>query len=266
MDNRPAFGADETTFYVCSVVDPKPKSDVGSMEHPIFALRAGDTSTRKYGSEGSRLTVIPSGMGRATIHDKHILIYCVSQLMACVNNGDDPSPVVRLNVYGLLKTIGRRTNGTEYRRVISALDRLAGTRIKTDFQVNGMCIRKNVGLIVGYEIIERSLEDSRMVSLSITLPDWIYDAVVKRNVLTLNRDFFRLRKPLEMRLYELARKHCGGQSRWTVTLTRLREKCGADTEMKKFRQLIRAAAKDNHLPDYRMRFDADVDLVTFSRR
>ncbi|WP_443019818.1 replication initiator protein A [Sphingobium sp. CAP-1] len=28
-------------------------------------------------------------------------------------------------------------------------------------------------------------------------------------MLTLNRRYFRLRKPLERRLYEIARKHCG---------------------------------------------------------
>ncbi|MCA9184408.1 MAG: replication initiator protein A [Pirellulaceae bacterium] len=28
-------------------------------------------------------------------------------------------------------------------------------------------------------------------------------------MLTLHRDYFRLRKPLERRVYEIARKHCG---------------------------------------------------------
>ena len=35
------------------------------------------------------------------------------------------------------------------------------------------------------------------------LSDWIYNAVAKHEVLTLHRDYFRLRKPLERRMYEL---------------------------------------------------------------
>ncbi len=30
----------------------------------------------------------------------------------------------------------------------------------------------------------------------------------------MHRDYFRLRKPLERRMYELARKHCGKQDEW----------------------------------------------------
>jgi hypothetical protein len=40
-----------------------------------------------------------------------------------------------------------------------------------------------------------------------------------KEVLTLHRDYFRLRKPLERRMYELARKHCGQQATWSICLT-----------------------------------------------
>ena len=46
-------------------------------------------------------------------------------------------------------------------------------------------------------------------------------------VLTLHRDYFRLRKPLERRMYELARKHCGKQDEWSISLELLRKKCGS---------------------------------------
>lgn len=34
----------------------------------------------------------------------------------------------------------------------------------------------------------------------------------------MRTDCFRLRKPIEWRLYEIARKHCGGQADWLVGL------------------------------------------------
>jgi plasmid replication initiation protein len=51
-----------------------------------------------------------------------------------------------------------------------------------------------------------------MTKLRATLSDWVFNAVAAREILTLSRDYFRLRKPLERRLYELARKHCGQQA------------------------------------------------------
>ena len=46
-----------------------------------------------------------------------------------------------------------------------------------------------------------------MISVKVSLSDWMYNAVLGHEVLTLHRDYFRLRKPLERRVYEIARKH-----------------------------------------------------------
>src|SRR3546814_8316288 len=40
---------------------------------------------------GNVIEIIPSGKGLATIHDKDILIYCISQLVAKMNQGEQPS-------------------------------------------------------------------------------------------------------------------------------------------------------------------------------
>jgi hypothetical protein len=42
--------------------------------------------------------------------------------------------------------------------------------------------------------------------------------------LTLNRDYFRLRKPIERRIYEIARKHCGRKKEWSIGLALLHKK------------------------------------------
>jgi plasmid replication initiation protein len=44
------------------------------------------------------------------------------------------------------------------------------------------------------------------------IADRLYNAILAREVLTLNRDYFRLDGGLERRIYELARKHCGRQA------------------------------------------------------
>ena len=83
--------------------------------------------------------------------------------------------------------------------------------------------------------------------------------------MTISRDYFRLRKPLERRLYELARKHCGRQPEWKITLDHLREKCGALSPLKNFRFQLRSITQANHLPDYTLSLDNN-NVVTFTNR
>jgi hypothetical protein len=45
-----------------------------------------------------------------------------------------------------------------------------------------------------------------MQEVEIRLPDWVFNPTRAKEVLTLHRDYFQLRKPLERRMYELARE------------------------------------------------------------
>ena len=51
----------------------------------------------------------------------------------------------------------------------------------------------------------------RLRYLEVTLCEWLFRAIESAEVLPISRDYFRLRRPLDRRLYELARKHCGQQ-------------------------------------------------------
>jgi hypothetical protein len=89
-----------------------------------------------------------------------------------------------------------------------------------------------------------------MVRVSVTLSDWLYRAVLSKSVLTLNRDYFSLRKPLERRLYQLARKHCGRQAVWKVSVETLCKKSGSNSPRRVFRAMLREIIKGGRLPDY----------------
>ena len=81
-----------------------------------------------------------------------------------------------------------------------------------------------------------------MILVTVTLSDWIYRSVISRSVLTLHRDYFRLRKPLERRVYEIARKHCGRQAEWKIGLETLLKKSGSTSPRRVFRKMIRDMA------------------------
>lgn len=105
-----------------------------------------------------------------------------------------------------------------------------------------------------------------MVRLSVTLPDWLYRSVTSNQVLTISPDYFRLRKPLDRRIYELARKHCGSQKEWKIKLELLLKKTGSSQKLKIFRWSIKSLAVTNELPDYSVAYDLENDLVVFTVR
>ena len=254
-------------LFICDVADAVLKDVMQHMEHPFYSLsKKPETTVRRYEHNGQWLEITPSVKGLATIYDKDILIYCISQLMAKLRNGEQVSQRVRINSRDLLIFTNRGTSGRDYMALIEALDRLEGTRIRTNIisgdeeQIDGF------GLIDASSIRRKHGLDGRLLWCEIKLSDWVFNAIRAHEVLTLHRDYFRLRKPLERRVYEIARKHCGQQESWKVGLALLLKKTGSQSPEKRFRQMIRHLALHDHLPDYSVSFDPETDMVTFRNR
>lgn len=238
-------------LFICDFGEVIPKSDIASMEHPLFTLSTKpDTETRNYEHNGNTVTITPSTLGMATIHDKDILIYCVSQLMAGLNQGEITSRKVRFKTHDLLVTTNRQTGGESYKRFKIALNRLRGTTIETNIKTNGEEVIEGFGIIDSYKIVVDDRKKKRMVELEVTLSEWLYNSVIGQEVLSINNDYFRLRKPIERRIYEIARKHCGKQKQWNIGLENLHKKVGSTGSLKKFRESINHIIKHDHLPDY----------------
>lgn len=252
-------------LFVCDIVDAVPKGDMSSMEHPVFSLSTRpDMRPRRYEKGESWIEVSPSRAGLATVHDRDILIYCISQCMAALNEGRAVSKSMRFKAYDLLVATNRQTSGRGYDLLKDALRRLQGTQIETNLRQGGKEYFKVFGLIDSAEIVKET-RDGRMLDVEITLSDWVFDAIENNHVLTLNRKYFLLRKPLERRLYEIARKHCGAQPLWKIGLEKLREKCGSGSTLKEFRRLVGKIidddARHSHMPDYAMALEADMLIV-----
>jgi plasmid replication initiation protein len=238
-------------FFICDFGEVIPKSDMASMEHPLFTLSTKpDTAIRNYEHNGTTVTITPSVLGLATIHDKDVLIYCISRLMEGLNKGEEVSRTVRFKAHDLLVTTNRSTGGDGYKRFKNALDRLQGTVINTNIETNGQTVTSGFGIIDGYEIIHENPETKRMVEMEITLSKWLYNSILGQEVLNINRDYFRLRKPIERRIYEIARKHCGSQKEWQIAIHNLHKKVGSSSSLKKFRELLNHIIHHDHLPDY----------------
>jgi plasmid replication initiation protein len=195
--------------------------------------------------------IAPSVRGLATIYDKDILIYCISQLMAKKNAGEPLAQTLHLNAHDLLVWTNRETSGDAYRRLKEAFERLRGTTITTNIKTNGEDEVQGFGLIDSFRIV-RATKSGRMSELEVKLSDWVYRIIQGSEVLTLSRDYFRLRKPTDRRIYELVLKHCGEQDEWKISLELLQKKSGASSHYREFKSMIRELVENDHLPDYRV--------------
>jgi plasmid replication initiation protein len=247
------------------------KDDGVSMEAPIFSLATKpDKEIWHWESkDGNRaITVTPSVLGRATQFDKDLLIYVVSQMTEALNRDrlDAQSRTVRFRVYDYLVSTNKPTGGKEYKRLQDALERLRGTSIKTNIMTGGQRVKEGFGIVDSWAIIEKSPDDESMIAVEVGLSKWLFNAVQAHEVLTINSNYFRLRRPLERRLYELARKHCGDQARFAISVELLKDKCGSQSSMKEFRRSLRELIEADTLPDYRMSLDDKKGQVLFYTR
>jgi len=258
-------------FFLCDMFDYAIKDDGVSMEAPIFSLSTKpDKEIWHWESkDGNRaITVTPSVLGRATQFDKDLLIYVVSQMTEALNRDrlDAQSRTVRFRVYDYLVSTNKPTGGKEYERLQDALERLRGTSIKTNIMTGGQRVKEGFGIVDSWTIIEKSPDDESMIAVEVGLSRWLFNAVQANEVLTINSNYFRLRKPLERRLYELARKHCGDKARFVIGVELLKDKCGSKSDLKEFRRVLRELIDADTLPDYRMSLDTKKSQVLFYTR
>ena len=253
-------------FFILDIADVVLKDDMASMEHPLFSLATKpDHRHLEYRGGGNRLKIIPSGVGLPTIFDKDILIFCISQLMHKKNRGEPIGNRVRFSGRELLMATNRPTNNLGYQRLEQAFHRLRGTNFQTDITTGNKRETRIFGLIDEGGFVMKEEGEWRLDYCEVVLSDWVMRAIEGDEVVTISNDYFRLRRPLERRIYEIARKHCGSQKRWHINLAKLQDKTGSSAPLKKFRLNIRQIIEGNHLPFYTLELTSD-DLVIFRPR
>jgi plasmid replication initiation protein len=257
----------EPDLFVCDILDATPKSDRASMEHPLFSLSVKkDMSPFEYEQGNVKVKITPAAEeGRANVFDRDILIYVLSQLMAAKNEGHEIGRRVRISAHDLLKATNRHTTGQAYATLRRALTRLQFTQIETNIHDHGVGEWRSISFITDARIVKEDAT-GRLLSVELEMGDWLVKAIENQNVLTLHKAYFQLRKPLERRLYELARKHCGKQDGWRIGLDKLQHKTGSTSTSKEFKRLVKTICKadevQSHMPDYRFRLLHDIMEVS----
>ncbi len=227
-----------------------------TMQRPFFSLaKKKRLKPIEYVSPDKSVTVHVSAnpsYGMATIWDADIMIYLASHLNELRERGDnDLSATIRLQPGDLLKRICWGTSGRAYERLISALDRLQATTIKTNIRANSKTRETTFSWIDSYtHLVDEKTQ--RSLGMEITLSKWFFDGVMdKRNVLSISPLYFEITSGLGKWLYRASRKHAGGNGAdgFTIGFETLHQKSGSESSLPSFKNKIIELARSNDLPD-----------------
>ena len=254
--------------FVPTLADVSNKDDYSLMDIAVFGLgKKPRFEPIKHDLNDAHITVQGgTDCGMATIFDYDIFLYMVSYLTRemerCkdeVKRGNDarlPARKISPPVTELLKFCKRDDGGKQYKQLEKALERLSTTKILIKEKREGKSHRRigMFSLIGDYEIF-KATRTGNISELLISIPDWVYDGVVrptKPTVLTLDNDYFLLSQGYHRFLHRLARK-TAGKTNATYSLETLYERSGSTRPFRSFKADLKKAIealKDAPLPDY----------------
>jgi len=235
------------------------KSDLNTIEAPIFSLQKKVDTERFMWSKGNlKLVVTPGRHGRATIWDKDIVLYLLGQVAAEFNREGSPSRTIRTTEHDILMASRRGRGGSSYKRLEDALRRLRNTSIETNMQVGDFVEVREFSLIQEWRVIKSSVTN-KAVCIEITLSEWLYKSVVSMNLITYDEEYFRITSGLERRLYEIFRRHLGRSSTWKIGEKKLFHKVGGRGSIWKFRHNLKAF--EGRITGFRFYYDSSRKMI-----
>jgi len=200
-----------------------------------------------------RIEVTGTKHGVATIWDKELLIYLASLIVDKMNRSEPVGRWLTFTAHDFCRVTGQPANGRAYARLHEALRRLQGTQINTNIEAGGVGEDRAFSWLSDAKLEYRIDRKGEKVlkAVSVELCDWLFRAFVKEGrMLTYHPAYFKL-APLERRLYEIARAHCGQQDAIKINIEKLRLRVGSETPLKQFKnKLINIAKNENTLPEY----------------
>ncbi len=253
----------QVDLFLDSLVGVPLKDDRALMEFPFFSLQKQPRMDPLVYDDGrTQIKIEPGPKGLATIWDKDVLLYVVSLLNERIERGLKVEHTVRFSAHDLLRVTGRGTGKRSYELLLDALYRLRSTNIVTSIESADLRDRRGFGWIETWRVVERKTVTGRkiMAAIEITLNDWMFRALVQeRRVLTINTAYFDLEGGLERRVYELARKHLGGQTIWKISLEKLSRKIGTTRDLRRFKHDLLKMISLDRIPDYCLSLEALAD-------
>lgn len=264
-----SHGDDQLDLFSVFIADAPIKQAIETMDAPLFSLSKNkDMNEAVIERKTSKLTIKPSPEGRATVFDKDLLIYAVSQLMQAKKQGHEITRKIRVVAHDILQSTRRGTGKRAYDNLVAAGVRLRGTTLvveDTQFEEGDLRRRPQIfGFVDNFELVEgtriyRGVEQTCMIAIDITLNQRTFDAIDSNDVLTMHEGYFSLTSALDRRLYEIVRKgHGTNKPMWSIGIDKAKEKSGSKADNKEFRRMLKESVEQNLIPGYRLQLEGEI--------
>ena len=240
-------------FEYDSPLTGKVKGERSIMSFPFFHLAKGRRMQPiKYQDDRVSIEIRPSPIGVATIYDKEILLYIASLMVLKMNQGEKPDQEFTFTAHDFLRVTGANRSARSYTRLTAALERLQGTQIRTNIEAGGEGEDGFFSWVAEARVqYNRNAKGvRRLKAVRVRLCDWLHRAILKDlRILTYDHRYFTL-SPIERRLYEIARTHCGRQEKFVIGIDKLRRRVGCEDTLAKFKHTLKRVASMDPLPEY----------------
>ena len=251
------------------------KDDIASMEFSFYSVSTKvDNTPYEFSNGRETIRIIPSVIGRPNQQfDKDLMLY-INSLMAGASFENDEDFLkyrrIVIDLADFCRFAQREYDGSLAESFMNALLRLRGTTIQTTVRADEDELINGFSLIESYKVLKKS-EGKRqgILSAEITLSKWQARQIHDRYVLSIDEEYFKIKRPTERRLYEIARKFCGSQKIiFRISLENLLSRMGLSRTktMRSFRFQVRQIVLRNALPKYNLAFDAQKDLLVIFPR
>ena len=295
-------------FFLVDLAAVTPKDLVPHLENPFFGLakqpyRRNAAKRRWENGRGEYLELQGDpDYGLPTVFDQDFVIYAASVILAerrklerlpaakgrarfdRTSRKGAENGVIRFSAADFAdftrRATGRRPTGNRYQQIEDGLNRITRVNISTNIEAAGYQATRVFGMVDESTIVRRRdltlpRHEGALLGCEIVLSRWMMAAIDGNHVLSLHRDYFRLRRPLDRRIYQLVRKHCGDKTSWEIGLPKLYAKSGSLTRVSQFRHQMKDFAarwEENRVREetdflgYEVAFDAGRDMLTARRR
>lgn len=248
-------------LFIAAVADAPFRDQLDLMAVPVVSLAKGrrvEPIRFKRGDTEVEVSA-PPHIGIATIWDLDFVLWAVSQINEAVNRGDIPSATIHAPAYDVLRAVKRGVSGREYQRLREALDRLKATTIRTTIRAKG---KRGETFSLIEHVGWAEDDQGRPKGISVTVPQWLYRAVLDRRVLALDPRYFDLTSGMGRWLYRLSRKAAGGNATgWSWPLVELHSRSGVASLPKDFACDLRQLVRANGLPEFWLSLYRDAEGV-----
>lgn len=225
------------------------------MERPFFSLSKKRFTPIEYtGRDGSYVKVNPHPeYGLPTIWDADILIWAGSTLNQMKHERINDIPrMLRFLPNELLRSIYRKTGGSQYQQLRSALQRFKHTTITTSIRAGRRTKYTEFNFIESWSD-DIDHKTALSYGMTMTLSEWFRDgALMDGALLQINPEYFALTGGYERWLYKISRKHAGGAGPggFVINFSTLYQKSGSEGTFRRFKFEIFKIVTEKKIPDF----------------